>query len=138
MTFSMKDELLARLLKANGEPISGQQLADDFGVSRTAVWKHLQALQEEGYTLETVKKKGYVLTGMPDRIDGARIQTFLQTERLGRSIHHFEQVESTQVLAHEYVRGDVEDGTVVIAESQTAGRGRMLRPWESTAGKGFG
>lgn len=137
MTFSMKDELLARLLKANGEPISGQQLADDFGVSRTAVWKHLQALQEEGYTLETVKKKGYVITGMPDRIDGARIQTFLQTECLGRTIHHFEQVESTQVLAHEYVRNNVEDGTVVIAESQTAGRGRMLRPWESTAGKGI-
>ena len=136
MTFSMKDELLARLLKAEGEPISGQQLADEFGVSRTAVWKHIQALQEEGYILETVKKKGYVLKSVPDRLDAARIQAFLQTERLGRVIHHFGTVESTQMLAHGYVREGAADGTVVIAEEQTAGRGRMLRPWESAAGKG--
>ena len=136
MTFSMKDELLARLLKQDGEPVSGQQLADEFGVSRTAVWKHIQALQEEGYMLDTIKKKGYVLKSVPDRLDAPRIQAFLQTERLGRVIHHFSTVESTQILAHGYVRDGAADGIVVIAEEQTAGRGRMLRPWESTAGKG--
>ncbi|MFF5993633.1 biotin--[acetyl-CoA-carboxylase] ligase [Lysinibacillus sp. KU-BSD001] len=136
MTVSIKDKLLTRLLQANGNPLSGQQLADDFGVSRTAIWKHLQVLQEEGYTLETVKKKGYILTGMPDRMDAARIQTFLQTKRIGQTIHHFEQVESTQLIAHDLVRQHTSDGTVVIAEQQTAGRGRMLRPWESTEGKG--
>lgn len=136
MTFSIKDELLARLLKSGGEPISGQQLADDFGVSRTAVWKHIQALQEEGYILETVKKKGYVLKSVPDRMDAARIQAFLQTEQVGQVIHHYDTVDSTQILAHGYVREGTANGTVVIAEEQTAGRGRMLRPWESTAGKG--
>lgn len=132
----MKDELLARLLRAGGEPISGQQLANDFGVSRTAIWKHIQVLQEEGYILETVKKKGYVLKSAPDRMDAARIQTHLETERIGQVIHHFGSVDSTQILAHGFVRDGAADGTVVIAEEQTAGRGRMLRPWESTAGKG--
>lgn len=58
MRTAMKDELLQRFLQANGQPISGQQLADEFQVSRTAIWKHLQTLQQEGYTFETVKKKG--------------------------------------------------------------------------------
>lgn len=57
MRLTMKDELLQRFLQAKGSPISGQQLADDFQVSRTAIWKHLQALQQDGYTFETVKKK---------------------------------------------------------------------------------
>lgn len=55
MQRSMKDEILHRFLNAQGEPISGQQLADDFQVSRTAIWKHLQSLQQEGYTFETLK-----------------------------------------------------------------------------------
>lgn len=53
----MKDEILKRLLQANGEAVSGQELADSLGVSRTAVWKHMQTLQAEGYLFETVKKK---------------------------------------------------------------------------------
>lgn len=57
MTNSIKDEILKRLLAANGEAVSGQDLADALGVSRTAIWKHMQALQEEGYTFETIKKK---------------------------------------------------------------------------------
>lgn len=57
MTMSMKDEILKRILASNGEAVSGQELADSLGVSRTAVWKHMQTLQEEGYTFETIKKK---------------------------------------------------------------------------------
>lgn len=57
MSMSMKDEILKRLLAASGEAVSGQDLADSLGVSRTAIWKHMQTLQEEGYTFETVKKK---------------------------------------------------------------------------------
>lgn len=57
MSMSMKDEILKRLLASSGEAVSGQELADSLGVSRTAIWKHMQTLQEEGYTFETVKKK---------------------------------------------------------------------------------
>ncbi len=53
----MKDEILKRILAADGEAVSGQELADSLGVSRTAIWKHMQTLQEEGYTFETIKKK---------------------------------------------------------------------------------
>lgn len=57
MHFTMKDEILKRFLNANGEPISGQVLADELQVSRTAIWKHLQTLKQEGYEFETVKKE---------------------------------------------------------------------------------
>ncbi|MFJ8235200.1 biotin--[acetyl-CoA-carboxylase] ligase [Ureibacillus sp. NPDC094379] len=137
MSLTMKDKILERFLLAGDEPLSGQQLADDFGISRTAIWKHLQSLQEEGYEFETIKKKGYFLIGKPDRVDAARITSFLSTKRYGRSIHYLEEVTSTQVIAHELVRNAAEDGTVVIAETQTSGKGRMARPWESTKGKGI-
>lgn len=133
----MKDEILKRFLKACDEPISGQQLADDFGISRTAIWKHLQTLQEEGYTFETIKRKGYLLTNMPDRVDPARISSTLLTERFGKTIHYLEECTTTQEIAQQLARDGAADGTIVIAESQTEGKGRMMRPWESTKGKGI-
>lgn len=137
MNLTTKDELLSRFLKADNEPLSGQQLADEFGISRTAIWKHLQTLQDEGYTFETIKKKGYVLTSKPDRVDPARISSYLTTTRLGHHVHYYDEVTSTQTIAHELVRNGAVDGTVVVAETQTAGKGRMARPWESTKGKGI-
>jgi len=133
----MKDRILKRFLLASGEPISGQHLAEELGISRTAVWKHLQSLQEEGYTFDTIKKKGYLLTNNPDRVDAASIASFLTTERFGQTIHYFEECATTQTIAHELARKGAQDGTVVIAETQTNGKGRMSRPWESTKGKGI-
>lgn len=137
MTLSMKDEILKRFLFANGEPLSGQNLADQLGISRTAIWKHLQTLQEEGYTFDTIKKKGYILTAKPDKVDPARITSLLSTERFGQSIQYMEECTSTQTIAHELARQGADDGTIVISELQTAGKGRMARPWESTQGKGI-
>lgn len=133
----MKDEILKRFLSANGEPISGQRLADDLGISRTAIWKHLQTLQEEGYTFETIKKKGYVLMTKPDKVEAPRVTAFLKTERFGQTIHYLEECTSTQTIAYELARNGAKDGTLVIAETQTMGKGRMSRPWESTKGKGI-
>jgi BirA family biotin operon repressor/biotin-[acetyl-CoA-carboxylase] ligase len=137
MTLSMKDNILKRFLLATGEPISGQHLADELGISRTAVWKHLQSLQQEGYTFETIKKKGYVLLDKPDRVDAASITSFLSTKRFGQEIHYLEECETTQTIAHELARQGAAHGTVVISETQTKGKGRMSRPWESTKGKGI-
>ncbi|MEK3765244.1 biotin--[acetyl-CoA-carboxylase] ligase [Solibacillus sp. FSL K6-4121] len=137
MHFTMKDEILKRFLNANGEPISGQVLADELQVSRTAIWKHLQTLKQEGYEFETVKKRGYKLVTVPDKVDMGQLQQFLKTDRYGRQVHYFESVESTQLVAHELVREGAPDGTVIIAEHQTAGRGRMMREWESSEGKGI-
>ncbi|MGE7839472.1 biotin--[acetyl-CoA-carboxylase] ligase [Lysinibacillus sp. NPDC093712] len=137
MSMSMKDEILKRLLAASGEAVSGQELADSLGVSRTAIWKHMQTLQEEGYTFETVKKKGYVLTGVPNSLSPTQLELFLKTERLGRQIHYFDVVDSTQTIAHKLAQEGAPDGTIVIGEEQTAGRGRMSRPWESAKGSGI-
>lgn len=133
----MKDEILKRLLQANGEAVSGQELADSLGVSRTAVWKHMQTLQAEGYLFETVKKKGYVLTGVPNSLSPTKIELFLNTKRFGRNIHHFDVLDSTQTIAHKLAQDGAPEGTVVISEEQTAGRGRMARPWESAYGTGI-
>ncbi|MEG0472618.1 MAG: biotin--[acetyl-CoA-carboxylase] ligase, partial [Solibacillus sp.] len=137
MHLTMKDEILQRFLQGNGEPISGQQLADDFKVSRTAIWKHMQTLQQEGYQFETIKKRGYQLLNVPDKVDVGQLKQLLRTERYGQTIHYFDKVDSTQLVAHELVRAGAKDGTIVIAEHQTTGRGRMLREWESTKGKGI-
>ena len=137
MSISMKDEILRRLLTANGEAVSGQELADELSVSRTAIWKHMQTLQTEGYAFETVKKKGYVLTGVPNSLSPMQVELFLKTERFGRNIHHFDVVDSTQTIAHKLAQEGAPDGTVIIGEEQTAGRGRMARPWESAHGTGI-
>lgn len=137
MHLTMKDEILQRFLNAQGEPISGQQLAEDFEVSRTAIWKHMQTLQQEGYQFETLKKRGYRLIATPDKVDIGQLKQFLQTKCYGQHVHYYESVESTQLIAHELVRSGAPDGTVVIAEHQAAGRGRMMREWESSKGKGI-
>lgn len=133
----MKDEIIKALLEANGGAVSGQQLADSLGVSRTAIWKHMQALQEEGYEFETVKKKGYVLKATPNLLTASEIQPYLESDRFGHVLHVYDVVDSTQVIANELARNGAPDGTVVIAEEQTSGKGRMARPWESTKGKGI-
>ncbi|WP_342472740.1 biotin--[acetyl-CoA-carboxylase] ligase [Metasolibacillus sp. FSL H7-0170] len=133
---SIKDKILQRFLAAAGEPISGQQLADELLVSRTAIWKHMQALQQDGYTFEVIKKKGYKLIAKSNRLDEMQIAAHLKTACYGQKIYHFDEVESTQIVAHELIRNGAADGTVVIAEKQTAGRGRMQRPWDSAEGQG--
>lgn len=137
MTISMKDEILKRILAADGEAVSGQELADSLGVSRTAVWKHMQTLQEEGYTFDTIKKKGYVLTGVPNSLSPTQIKLFLKTEHFGREIHYYDIVDSTQTIAHKLAQEGAPHGTIIIGEEQTAGRGRMARPWESAHGTGI-
>lgn len=137
MSLSMKDKIIQRFLLARGEPISGQQLADELGISRTAIWKHLQTLQDEGYEFITIKKKGYRLVSVPDRVDAARISSYLNTKRFGHTIHYFEEVDSTQSIAQQLARDGAKDGTIVIAEEQTGGKGRMQRPWYSAKGKGI-
>lgn len=137
MNPAIKQEITKRLLSANGEPLSGQQLADEFGLSRTAIWKHIKELEVDGFVIETVKKKGYILTSSPDSIQAAKVEQHLTTNRFGRSIHYFEECLSTQPIAHQLAQENAPDGTIVLCEEQTAGRGRMARVWTSSRGKGI-
>ena len=137
MSINVKNELLKRLFEAKGEPVSGQEIADQFGLSRTAIWKYVKELEKEGYEVGTVRKKGYYLITAPDRVDEVNVHKHLTANRYGKTIRYFDTCSSTQIIAHEEAQSGVPDGTVIIADEQTTGRGRMLRPWSSVAGKGI-
>lgn len=130
MQSSVKHTLLETFSKADGEFVSGQALADRIGCSRTAVWKHIESLRQEGFELEVVRKKGYRITSKPDKVSENELLIGLETNCLGKRIVFKESVESTQKEAHQ-IAEEAEEGTLVIAEEQTEGRGRMARPWQS-------
>ena len=130
---NLAQQIVATLLKR--EPVSGQDLAGLLGVSRTAVWKHIRLLKEVGFTVEARTGKGYRLTQVPDLLLPVLIQSRLKTKIIGRSIHHFPQIESTNTKARELAEQGAPEGTLVVAEYQTRGKGRMSRPWESPAGQ---
>lgn len=136
MTSSAKNELLKRLFEANGQPVSGQEIADEFGLSRTAIWKYVKDFEKEGYEIGTIRKKGYYLIAIPDRVNEANVKNFLTTKVYGKRIDYVETCASTQLIAHDEAQNGAPDGTVIISEEQTSGKGRMSRPWDSAAHKG--
>ncbi|MFC0476168.1 biotin--[acetyl-CoA-carboxylase] ligase [Robertmurraya beringensis] len=137
----MQSELRKKLLEAftnsEQEYVSGQYLADVMGCSRTAVWKHIEDLRKEGFELEAVRKKGYKILNLPKSISADRVQLGLKTEFIGKVIHYEETVDSTQKIAHLLSHEGAVEGTVVIAEEQTGGRGRMDRAWHSPKSTGI-
>ena len=137
MNPAIKTEITKRLLSAEGNPISGQQLADEFQVSRTAIWKHIKELEQDGFIIETIKKKGYILQSSPDTLQKEQIEQYLTSNRFGHPIHYFEECPSTQPIAHKLAQENAADGTIVICEEQTAGKGRLSRVWKSSKGKGI-
>lgn len=136
MNTKVKNELLKRLFEANGVPISGQEFADEFGLSRTAIWKYIKEFEEEGYDIQSIRKKGYVLTGSPDRVNAANIHKQLKTKSYGRIVQYYESCATTQSIAHDAAQNGAPDGTLIVSEEQTAGKGRLSRPWSSAARKG--
>ncbi|WP_113928630.1 biotin--[acetyl-CoA-carboxylase] ligase [Bacillus sp. P14.5] len=122
---------------ADGEFLSGQALADIAGCSRTAVWKHIEELRKEGFEFEAVKKKGYRILKAPDRVSAEEVYLGLRTRAIGRVIEYMESVPSTQKIAHALAQEGSVEGTTVIADEQTEGRGRLLRSWHSPKGTGI-
>jgi BirA family transcriptional regulator, biotin operon repressor / biotin---[acetyl-CoA-carboxylase] ligase len=133
----IRKKLMHAFTKADGEFLSGQALADIAGCSRTAVWKHIEDLRKEGFEFEAVKKRGYRIVKVPDRVSGEEINPGLKTRSIGKVIKYIESVPSTQKIAHTLAQEGAEEGTTVIAEEQTEGRGRLLRSWYSPKGTGI-
>jgi BirA family biotin operon repressor/biotin-[acetyl-CoA-carboxylase] ligase len=132
------NEQLIQLFVGNPDVfLSGEELSNKLACSRTAVWKHIERLRAEGYVFEAVPRKGYRFISKPDKLDIEHISEQLQTRVLGRKILYYDEVESTNTLAHSMVLEGAEEGTLVIAEHQTTGRGRMGRKWHSPKGKGL-
>lgn len=129
----MKSKILNRLRGAE-EFVSGQQLCEEFGVSRTAVWKAINQLKEEGYEIQAVHNKGYRLLGWPDVISAEEVKSRLHTTWAGCEVRYFDTLDSTNICAKRMAEEGAPNGTLVIADRQTAGRGRRGRAWETPKG----
>ena len=128
-----KSDILT-LLRNSRDYVSGQQLCDQFGVSRTAVWKAINQLKEEGYRIEAVSHKGYRLLESPDVLSRSELLSRLKTKWAGQQLFYLEETGSTNIDAKRYAEEGEPHGTTVIAEKQNAGRGRRGKYWESPPG----
>jgi BirA family biotin operon repressor/biotin-[acetyl-CoA-carboxylase] ligase len=111
--------------------LSGESLSERLGVSRAQIWKHVSALRTRGYEIEGEPGGGYRLVNTPDRLYAEEIALGLKTKWLAQQIQHFDETQSTNLIAFDLGREDAPGGTTVIAESQTAGRGRLGRSFYS-------
>ncbi|MHB8916929.1 MAG: biotin--[acetyl-CoA-carboxylase] ligase [Desulfocucumaceae bacterium] len=134
----MKKIEVLNLLKQNGPGfVSGEEICRGLGVSRTAVWKHMRALKEEGYGIEAVPRSGYRLVGIPDRLYAHEIVPGLDTDFIGRTVYYYDRIGTTNREARALASGGAPDGALVVAEEQTGGRGRQGKGWFSPRGMGI-
>lgn len=132
-----KRDVLTLLRLARKEPISGEELSSKIGVSRTAVWKHIQTLKEEGYQIAAQPGKGYYLLNVPDLLLPEEIQQHLYGGKLGSFIEHHYRLSSTNERAKELASGGAPEGFLIVAERQHQGKGRLGRKWFSPEGTGI-
>lgn len=125
------ERVLEALRRAGDGPCSGASLSEALGVTRAQVWKHVEALRSRGYAIEGAPGGGYRLRGLPDRLYPEEIHAGLATRWLGREIRHFEATDSTNRVAQDLARAGAPQGLAVVAEGQTAGRGRLGRAFFS-------
>lgn len=133
----MKEKILQELKNRAGQYISGEEISSGLNVSRTAVWKYINQLKNMGYVIESQTKKGYMLIESPDSILPQEIKENIDTEFIGQTIKFLDEVDSTNIYAKRLAEEDFVDGTVVLAEEQLKGKGRMGRAWASPRGKGI-
>ncbi len=129
--------ILSALRRDPSIHVSGTALASTLGISRTSVWKHVQALRSKGYHIDTHPRLGYRLTGVPDLILPEELLPLLSTRNLGRAYHHFNRTTSTNDEAMALALRGAPHGTLVVAEAQSRGRGRLQRDWASAASRGI-
>ena len=119
------------------EYISGELLAKKLGISRVAVWKQIQKLKDMGYKIISEQNLGYCLISRPDLLIPQEVQRGLSTTYIGKRIFYFPELESTNIIAKEkalHITEVIDEGTIIIAEKQSAGKGRLGRKWFSPAG----
>jgi len=134
---TVKSEILSLLKKNQPGFVSGEEISAALRVSRTAIWKHIKALREDGYAIESHPRVGYRLVSVPDRLYPDEITTRLQTNFIGNSVVYFPKTTTTNDAAKELAAAGIPEGTVIVAEEQTGGRGRLGRGWHSPAGRGI-
>ncbi len=131
----VRDDVLQVLEQHRGEQVSGGALAKELQVSRTAVWKAISSLRRDGFPIDSVPGGGYTLSSDSDALSAAGIEFLLRTEQLARSLEVFSQIDSTNNYLKKNA-SDLPSGHTVVADCQTAGRGRLGRTFLSPSGTG--
>ena len=131
---SVKEKILEILEKNKNTPVSGQSIADTLGVSRAAVWKAVKSLKDEGYKISAVNNQGYCLSGDSDVLSVPAIKNFLHEDV---NVSVLKTVDSTNNYAKRLAMEGAPDKTVVVSETQTAGKGRLGRSFFSPEGTGL-
>jgi len=132
----MKEDILF-LLRNSNNYVSGEEISKQLGISRSAIWKHIQELREIGYDIVAVPHLGYELVSSPDKLLPDEISQILNTKIMAKEIYHYDMVPSTMNIAMDLAIKGCKDGTLVCAEGQYKGRGRLNRFWSSPKHKGI-
>lgn len=125
----MKEKILNALLERE-DYVSGQELCVRLGVSRTAIWKVINQLKEEGYEIEAVSHKGYRIVSYPDKITQEEVASRMKTSWAGKNVISLKSVDSTNTYAKKIAEDGAPSGTLVVTEEQYGGRGRRGRTWK--------
>lgn len=129
----MKSEILAALRESR-DYVSGQELCEKLQVSRTAIWKKIKELQGEGYEIEAVPNRGYRIVGCPDIIAAEEVESRLKSKWAGHPVKYFDEITSTNQYAKRIGEEGAPEGTLVVADEQTQGKGRSGRVWSTPHG----
>lgn len=127
-------EKIIEMLGSTNEYVSGQEMCEKLKLSRTAVWKHIKALKADGYVIDSVNNRGYKLESVPDVMDEKHIREHLHTKWLAEEIVYLPETDSSNIQAKRLGENGGRNGTVVVTDRQTAGRGRRGKSWISPEG----
>ena len=128
---------ILELLRRQEGFLSGEDIGRELSITRAAVWKGIKKLREEGYEIEAVTNRGYRLTNPETMYNKRELEQGLKTKTMGQTIHFYEETDTTNNRARELALEGAPEGTLVVAEKQTAGRGRRGKVWESPLGTGI-
>ncbi len=132
----MKNKIIQFLKESKGY-ISGEEMSRRLKISRSAIWKHIEELRKDGYGISAVKPLGYCLDSFPDKLFPEEIQNGLKSRFIGKKIYYYDSVDSTMDIAFRLGLEKALEGSVVCAEVQKKGKGRLDRAWDSPKGKGI-
>ncbi|RLD99064.1 MAG: biotin--[acetyl-CoA-carboxylase] ligase [Aquificota bacterium] len=127
--------IVTTLIRHLGETVSGEAMAREVGMSRVALHKRIEVLKSQGIPIKSIPRRGYTLEEIPDLLIPPLFLALLKSQEIGRNYHFLEQTDSTNRVARELGREGAPEGTLVVAESQTRGKGRQGRSWFSPRGE---
>lgn len=129
------EEKILKVLKENSDSyVSGEELSRKLKVTRASIWKHMENLRHIGYDIEAQPHLGYKLTGIPDKLLSHEIMWGLKTKVIGKKIYSYASIDSTNNIAYKMAEEGADEGSVIVAEEQKKGKGRIGRSWSSPKG----